>query len=108
MKINISAYHVQSESKAYNIVVEHQFYRLLSAVFYDPGFELGLGQSEEGLHEVFVLQKLHSGQVNAGRCRDKVHPEKDKVYKKDIRPTAQYSAECEIMPNEVVNLTSCL
>lgn len=30
---------------------------------------------------VFVLQEFHSSQVDARRCRDKVHPKKDKVYK---------------------------
>lgn len=56
------------------------FYRLLSAIFDDPGFEFGLGQGEKRLHVMFVLQEFHLSQVDARRCRDKVDPKKHRVY----------------------------
>lgn len=62
----------------YSIILEYQFYRLSSAVFYDPGFDLWLSSSEERLHVVFIFQEFHLGKVSVTRRRDKVHPERGK------------------------------
>lgn len=62
--------------------MKHQFHRLLSTVFYDPRFDLGLRKSEESLHVVFVLQELHFSQMDAKRCRDEVHPKNKSVKRK--------------------------
>lgn len=62
----------------YNIILEYEFYRLMSAIFYDPGFDLGFSKSEESLHVMFILQEFHLSQVNITGRRDKVHPKRAK------------------------------
>lgn len=64
------------KKKPYYVVVEHQFHRLLSAIFDDPKFQFGLSYHKEGLHVVFVFQKLHSSQMSIRRRRNEVQPKK--------------------------------